>query len=321
MMIIYGVGHDLQVAMEKAKCLLKKDVCLVDSDAAKIGKDYFGYVVQSPEILADLQEGTMVAISSWKYFREIQRKIRGINAKLKCRYLFDVVSDGYCNLCGHTVLYWNQNGEENLTTHPHIIGAGLREGKCPCCGGVDRNRWVEYVLENYTDIYLGRYKSVLHFAPENGIFKHLSRSRGLDYYPCDLRPVFEYQVDITAIPFKDHKFDYIIANHILEHIPDLHQAISELKRCVKTDGTLVISFPIATDTDTFEDASVVTEHDRRVTFGQEDHVRLFGNDYKKLLEQEGLKVRVYTPNQILHPDVIRYFNFIEDDVVMLCQPV
>jgi ubiquinone/menaquinone biosynthesis C-methylase UbiE len=48
---------------------------------------------------------------------------------------------------------------------------------------------------------------------------------------------FSFQVmDIQNIPFEDEKFDMIIANHMLYHVPDITKALSELKRILKNDG-------------------------------------------------------------------------------------
>ncbi|MCR4713896.1 MAG: methyltransferase domain-containing protein [Treponemataceae bacterium] len=44
-------------------------------------------------------------------------------------------------------------------------------------------------------------------------------------------------IDIQDIPFEDDHFDVVIANMMLYHVPDLQQALSEVKRVLKADGT------------------------------------------------------------------------------------
>jgi len=48
---------------------------------------------------------------------------------------------------------------------------------------------------------------------------------------------------ITNIPLKNEVFDSIICSEVLEHIPDVRQALSELNRVLKKGGRLVITVP------------------------------------------------------------------------------
>jgi len=43
-------------------------------------------------------------------------------------------------------------------------------------------------------------------------------------------------VDAQAIPFADARFDVVIANHMLYHVPDLHRALREIRRVLRPDG-------------------------------------------------------------------------------------
>lgn len=43
-------------------------------------------------------------------------------------------------------------------------------------------------------------------------------------------------VDAQSIPFQDCKFDAVIANNMLYHVPDKEAAFTEIKRVLKTDG-------------------------------------------------------------------------------------
>jgi ubiquinone/menaquinone biosynthesis C-methylase UbiE len=50
---------------------------------------------------------------------------------------------------------------------------------------------------------------------------------------------FAYQVvDAQAIPFADESFDVVIANHMLYHVPNLPQALNEIRRVLKPGGHL-----------------------------------------------------------------------------------
>ena len=47
----------------------------------------------------------------------------------------------------------------------------------------------------------------------------------------------------TPLPFEDNTFDFIIANHILEHVPNWWECFKELARIVKVGGTVEIWLP------------------------------------------------------------------------------
>ncbi len=50
---------------------------------------------------------------------------------------------------------------------------------------------------------------------------------------------FKYNiVDAQKIPYESGKFDVVIANHMLYHMPDRKKAISEISRVLKDDGIL-----------------------------------------------------------------------------------
>lgn len=47
----------------------------------------------------------------------------------------------------------------------------------------------------------------------------------------------EYRIiDIQEIPYEDETFDIVIANMMLYHVPDLHKALSEVRRVLKKNG-------------------------------------------------------------------------------------
>ena len=45
--------------------------------------------------------------------------------------------------------------------------------------------------------------------------------------------------DVEALPFDDDSFDLVLANYMLYHVPDLNQAIAELRRVLSPEGTLL----------------------------------------------------------------------------------
>lgn len=69
---------------------------------------------------------------------------------------------------------------------------------------------------------------------------------GFDYFVGPLvykTPLNEFKFDIENIPFPDEYFHMIISSHVLEHVKNLENAISELYRVLKPGGVGFIAFP------------------------------------------------------------------------------
>lgn len=224
-----------------------------------------------------------------------------------------------CIACGKSVHeFIPLNYDSELLRNHHVIGGGISPNCiCPSCESYDRHRWIYYVLKNKLNLFdvPGR---TLYFAPEKVCSQHMRNDKGMDWYTCDLvawRAM--HIVDITDIQFRDNTFDYIVCNHVLEHIPDEQKAVSEVLRVLKPDGKWIFSFPICTDMKTFEDDTVVSEEDRLQKFGQEDHVRLYGYDYKERFEAYGLNLETFSPQDELSAEEIDKYGLIPDDVIIV----
>lgn len=49
--------------------------------------------------------------------------------------------------------------------------------------------------------------------------------------------------DATRLPFGDDTFDAVICSEVLEHLPDYHAALAEMRRVLKPQGRLCITVP------------------------------------------------------------------------------
>ena len=72
-------------------------------------------------------------------------------------------------------------------------------------------------------------------------------------------------------------------------------------------------FYIPIPEDTIEDKSIVSEKERELFYGQSDHVRKYGNDYKKRLESTGLNVKVKKPNSFLRDSEIKRYSIMRSE--------
>lgn len=82
--------------------------------------------------------------------KELQREY-GISEE-KIIHLKQLIGDEryYCNLCNLKIPFMLDSGIESpVFSKRKIIGGGVRQKCiCPICGGNDRERWLEYVLNN-----------------------------------------------------------------------------------------------------------------------------------------------------------------------------
>jgi SAM-dependent methyltransferase len=173
------------------------------------------------------------------------------------------------------------------------VGPNRANARCPNCGARDRQRHLWLYLERRTNLFSDRLR-VLHFAPERIFEEKLRPQPNLDYVSTDLaRARADVKADITDLPFPDDAFDVILCSHVLEHVVEDRKAMRELHRVLRPEGWALVLVPIDfSRVETFEDPTVVAPADRERLFGQADHVRIYGPDFKARLEEAGFTVRV-----------------------------
>jgi ubiquinone/menaquinone biosynthesis C-methylase UbiE len=163
-------------------------------------------------------------------------------------------------------------------------------------------------LKNETSFFTAPLR-VLHFAPEQAFVQKFKKQKNLNYTTTDLNsPIADIKADICDLPFKDNSFDFIICNHVLEHIPDDIKAMQELYRVLAPKGTAILQVPYdANLIKTFEDNTITDQKQRTRIFGQYDHLRVYGMDYFKKLSSIGFDVEAldYTAN-MSSADIERY---------------
>jgi SAM-dependent methyltransferase len=162
---------------------------------------------------------------------------------------------------------------------------------CPICGSLERQR---LMMLSIKQLKFDSSTKILHVAPETCIYNYLSRQRNIKYYPGDnFQPGYTYKkntqdIDLLNLPFDSNCFDLVICSHVLEHIPDDQKAINEILRVLKVNGKAFIQVPIDNNREiTFEDLTITDPSEREKLFGQYDHVRQYGRDFKTKLAETG----------------------------------
>jgi SAM-dependent methyltransferase len=148
-----------------------------------------------------------------------------------------------------------------------------------------------WITEGGGDKLAGR--RILHFAPEKAIARRMCGNPL--YETADLiQPGVSHAVDITCTGLPDAAYDVVIANHVLEHIPDDRRAMRELFRLLQPGGLAILTVPLnPTRQTTHENPAITDAPERQAHFGAPDHVRYYGLDFVDRLTEAGFQVDTF----------------------------
>ena len=160
--------------------------------------------------------------------------------------------------------------------------SGLRKhAECPRCNALERHRLQFLVMKQLLESRDTSRMRMLHFAPEP-CFRELFADKFGRYESADLNMSgVDHNVDLLKLPFPDATYDFVFASHVLEHIQDDEQAISEVRRVLKPKGIAVLPVPVVA-------ARTVEYPQPSPTEGY--HVRAPGFDYFDRYERHFSKV-------------------------------
>ncbi len=199
-----------------------------------------------------------------------------------------------CPLCNGQFSTFKPYGTKlELARHHQLISLGYRQqAVCPGCGSQERDRAVALYLAGRMIWLRSQPRPLLHIAPEKALGRYLARLTKPRYVSAACQ-----RIDITAIPHADDTFDVIVCNHVLEHIPDDRQALSELYRVLKPAGFAILQVPYARDLAETLESEVSKPVERLRHYGQPDHVRLYGLDYARRVRACGFELEETTMRQ------------------------
>jgi SAM-dependent methyltransferase len=81
-------------------------------------------------------------------------------------------------------------------------------------------------------------------APYRGLFQHA------EYETADFEQVDKayaastYVCDLKSIPVPDARFDYVVFNQVMEHLPEPRLVLAELHRILKAGGQIIYTGPL-----------------------------------------------------------------------------
>lgn len=192
-----------------------------------------------------------------------------------------------CNICGwHDVRFLSDRW------HAHVI--------CPRCGSKIRQRLFWAAVNHRKDLNITEIlnnKKVLHFAPDRCLTRKLAQE-ARQYKTADLLAEgYRYRsIDLTLDMsdmqgIDDEAFDCVLAFDVLEHIPDYRKALAETHRVLAPNGYCIFTVPQKDHLQTtYEDSSITEPKEREETFGQWDHLRIYGDDLAEIIAESGFEV-------------------------------
>jgi SAM-dependent methyltransferase len=150
--------------------------------------------------------------------------------------------------------------------------SGVRRNvRCPRCRSMERHRLQFMVMKQLAQRFDFASMRILHIAPE-AFFQKMFREQFKEYVGANIQHNrgVDLQADLRALPFAQGQFDVVYASHVLEHIKDDAQVLSEVKRVLRTGGLAVLPVPMV--------ANQTVEYPEANPY-EFEHVRAPGPDY------------------------------------------
>lgn len=194
---------------------------------------------------------------------------------------------------------------------------------CPYDLTLERHRAMWLYLKNHTDFFTKQDLKVMHIAPEQCFHGKFKKQKNLDYTTGDLMsPIADLHFDLHKIPLEDNTYEVIFCNHVMEHVKDDLKCMQELHRILKPGGWGIMQVPIdASRNETYEDWSITDPKEREKHFWQYDHVRLYGLNYPKRLEEAGFKVDIIDFSKELPTETFERYRIPKSELLYVVRKV
>jgi SAM-dependent methyltransferase len=191
---------------------------------------------------------------------------------------------------------------------------------CPSSLSLERHRLMWLFLKEKTNFFTDQLK-LLHIAPELCFMKIFEKMENIDYISADIEsPLAKVKMDVHEIPFAENTFDVVFCNHVMEHVDDDIQAMSEIYRVLKPGGWAIIQSPVYMYLEkTLEDPSITDPLEKEQVFGQNDHMRKYGRDYGDRLRKVGFKVTEDEFLNELSAEVRKRYALPVEEIIFFCE--
>lgn len=199
------------------------------------------------------------------------------------------------------------------------------DAQCWHCGSLERHRLLWLYCERELDLFQSSEPlNILQIGPSKIFYEQFSQQQNIDYTAGDTAPEnYSFPViemDLTQGKESEAICDLIFAIHILEHIVDEAAALQTIYKLLQLDGLALIMVPLdITRLQTKEMGGAVSAELRQKHYGQVDHVRIYGLDFRDTLSQLGFQVEELRYASQLTQEEIRRFGVFENDIIFVCR--
>ena len=173
-------------------------------------------------------------------------------------------------------------------------------------------------LQNHTRIFNAK-SALLHIAPEFELMQEFLKFKNISYSACDnFTDSYEYfgavkKEDLCNLTYPENSFNFIVCNHVLEHIEDDRKALESLYSVLSENGILIITVPInSSREETVENSTYNTRELRERHFGQHNHVRQYGMDIMERFSSAGFKAECIKSTDFFEKEVLEKSGILED---------
>lgn len=222
-----------------------------------------------------------------------------------------------CYVCKNTFDHFKKYGDGSRNINEFIkavqfVGSDVDNFGCMYCGSMDRERHLFMFFDELKVWEQLKNASILHFAPERCLSKKIKTMASGQYIMADLYPnnTNIQKIDVCNIPYNDNTFDFIICNHVLEHVKDYNHGIREIFRVLKHSGTAILQTPYSTLFDHhFWEESINTDELRAFFYGEVNHLRLFSRaQLFTEIEEAGFILKTIKSESLFNFNVSKYFG-------------
>jgi len=99
---------------------------------------------------------------------------------------------------------------------------------------------VEYIIQHF----ISKNNSILDYGCGNSPYREMFNDKNSKYVTADIVENILAEVHLDSkgqVPLDNNSFDTIISTQVLEHVDNPNLYLSEVKRLLKKDGTLILS--------------------------------------------------------------------------------